>query len=186
LTPRLTWHWLPRFAAVVGLFALCGLWPTVGLAEQGYAARVTRVFDGDTVWVKPQAGGPYRKLRLLGIDAPEICQRGGETARDRLAARVLRQVVWVEEGAADTYGRGLARLQHQGDDINRWLVVSGQAWAYEWRVGEGPYAGAQKQAKRARRGVFAQANAETPRDFRRRHGPCPLPAKPGTADSTAR
>jgi len=178
-------RWPPRAAALSGLLVLTGLagllalWPAPGLAAEAYAARVTRVFDGDTVWVKPLAGGPYRKLRLDAIDAPEICQRGGETARDRLAARVLRQVVWVEEGAADTYGRGLARLQHQGDDINRWLVASGQAWAYEWRVGEGPYAGAQKQAKRARRGVFAQANVETPRDFRRRHGPCPLPERKG-------
>ena len=60
-----------------------------------YPARVTRVFDGDTLWVKPVAGGRYRKLRIDGIDAPEICQRGGAASRDALAARVLNQVVEV-------------------------------------------------------------------------------------------
>lgn len=181
MSPRLCQGWPRRLAGAVGMLVWPGLllWPVATLADQAYAARVTRVFDGDTVWVKPQAGGPYRKLRLDAIDAPEICQRGGEAARDRLAARVLRQVVWVREGAADTYGRGLAVLQHQGDDINGWLVESGMAWAYEWRVGEGPYAPAQARAQKARRGVFAQADAETPRDFRRRHGPCPSPERKG-------
>ena len=42
-----------------------------------YEARVTRVFDGDTLWVQPLDGGRYRKLRLDGLDAPEICQSGG-------------------------------------------------------------------------------------------------------------
>ena len=170
----------PRSAPLAGLLWLVGLlmlWPASGRADESYAARVTRVFDGDTVWVKPLAGGPYRKLRLDAIDAPEICQRGGEAARDRLAARVLRQVVWVKEGAADNYGRGLAQVQHQGDDINRWLVDNGMAWAYRWRVGEGPYARAQARAQKARRGLFARADAEAPRDFRRRHGPCPLPGR---------
>ena len=60
-----------------------------------YPARVTRVFDGDTLWVKPVAGGRYRKLRIDGIDAPEICQGGGAASRDALAARVLNQVVEV-------------------------------------------------------------------------------------------
>lgn len=181
MSPRLFWGWPRRLAGAACVWGLSGLllWPVATLAGEAYAARVTRVFDGDTVWVTPQAGGPYRKLRLDGIDAPEICQRGGEAARDRLAARVLRQVVWVQEGAADTYGRGLARLQHQGDDINRWLVDSGMAWAYQWRVGEGPYARVQALAQKARRGVFAKADVETPRDFRRRHGPCPLPERKG-------
>lgn len=170
----------------------CALWAPLALlvspalADEAYAARVTRVFDGDTVWVKPHAGGPYRKLRLDAIDAPEICQQGGKASRDRLAARVLRQVVWVQEGEADRYGRGLARLQHQGDDVNGWLVESGMAWAYAWRVGEGPYAPAQARAQKARLGLFARADAEPPRDFRRRHGPCPMPERPAAGERGGR
>ena len=45
----------------------CWLWCVAGLAcathaddnTDVYAARVTRVFDGDTVWVKPLAGGGF-------------------------------------------------------------------------------------------------------------------------------
>jgi micrococcal nuclease len=144
--------------------------------EDTYAARVVRVFDGDTVWVQPAGGGRWRKLRLDGIDAPEICQPGGLAARDALAARMLGDTVQVDERAADDYGRGIARLQHQGDDIGRWLVQGGQAWAHRWR-GQGPYVRDEEDARRARRGVFDDARAELPRDFRRRHGPCQNPPR---------
>lgn len=140
-----------------------------------YAARVTRVFDGDTLWVKPLQGGRYRKLRLDGIDAPEICQSGGAASRDALAARVLNQVVEVSVRQHDDYGRGIARLRHQGDDIAAWMVAHGQAWSYRWRRSLGPFKNEEAQARRARKGLFAEAAAELPREFRQRHGPCPLP-----------
>lgn len=143
-------------------------------ASERYTARVTRVHDGDTVWVQPLAGGPYRKLRLLGIDAPEICQAGGEASRDVLAGRILRQVVRVEAHGDDTYGRGLARLEQDGQDLNAWLLERGHAWA---SGGGAAYRRLQDRAQRERRGLFARPGAEPPRDFRRRHGPCPMPPR---------
>ncbi|WP_297752992.1 thermonuclease family protein [Hydrogenophaga sp.] len=143
--------------------------------EAVYAARVSRVFDGDTLWVQPLEGGRYRKLRIDGIDAPEICQEGGLAARDVLAARVLHQVVEVRVRRHDDYGRGLARLRHQGDDIGGWLVSQGVAWSYRWGRSPGPYGREEEAARRARLGVVADTSAEQPRDFRRRHGPCAWP-----------
>ena len=143
-----------------------------------YEARVTRVFDGDTLWVQPLDGGRYRKLRLDGLDAPEICQSGGEASRDALAARVLRQVVTVRERSRDDYGRALVRLQHEGDDVGAFMVLQGQAWSYRWRHSEGPFAQEERLARTQKKGVFAAPSPEPPRDFRRRHGPCPLPPRP--------
>lgn len=145
--------------------------------DEAYSARVSRVFDGDTLWVKPLAGGPYRKLRLEGIDAPEICQSGGEASRDVLARRVLNQVVEVRVRAQDDYGRGVARLKHQGDDVAAWLVSSGHAWSYRWRRSLGPFAEEETVARARKRGVFKEAEPELPRDFRQRHGPCPMPPR---------
>lgn len=143
--------------------------------ETVYAARVSRVFDGDTVWVQPLEGGRYRKLRIDGIDAPEICQAGGTASRDALAARVLNQVVAVRVRHHDDYGRGLARLMHQGDDVAAWMVAQGQAWSYRWRRSLGPFKDEEAKARQARKGLFADAAAELPREFRQRHGPCLLP-----------
>jgi micrococcal nuclease len=145
--------------------------PAWSVEPERYTARVIRVHDGDTVWVRPLAGGPHRKLRLLGIDAPEICQDGGMAARDALARRVLQQVVRIEERGDDTYGRGLARIELEGEDLNAWLVLRGLAWSYGG--GRKGYARLQARAEKERLGVFAQPRAEAPRDFRRRHGPCP-------------
>jgi len=158
-------------AAVVPLCALARDAP----APQAYEARVTRVSDGDTVWVQPLSGGRYRKLRLDGLDAPEICQSGGTESRDTLARRVLRQSVTVTERQRDDYGRGLATLEHGGADVGGWMVAQGQAWSYRWRRSLGPYQAQETLARAQRRGLFAQADAELPGAFRKRHGPCARP-----------
>lgn len=176
----------PVRAACLVVFALGLGWGSPSVAQTthasgtatpnaGYEARVTRVFDGDTLWVKPLAGGRYRKLRLDGLDAPEICQEGGAASRDALAARVLDQVVMVHVRSRDDYGRALVRLSHGGVDVGGLLVSQGHAWSYRWRHSEGAYAAQEALARAERRGLFAKADAEVPRAFRQRHGPCPLP-----------
>ncbi|MBT9550911.1 MAG: thermonuclease family protein [Hydrogenophaga sp.] len=144
-------------------------------ADGTYEARVTRVTDGDTLWVKPLTGGKYRKLRIDGLDAPEICQDGGPASKAALSARVLEKVVVVRERRRDDYGRPLVKLQLGGEDVAGWLVSEGQAWSYHWRHSNGPYAEQEDQARKSRKGLFAQERPEVPRDFRRRNGPCPWP-----------
>ncbi|WP_127803406.1 thermonuclease family protein [Hydrogenophaga sp. NH-16] len=154
--------------------------------NEAYEARVTRVPDGDTLWVKPLAGGTYRKLRLDGVDAPEICQDGGVAAREALTARLLEQTVTVTERRRDDYGRALVRLKHRGDDVAGWLVREGWAWSYRWRHSDGPFAIEEVLARKDRKGIFASAGAENPRDFRKRHGPCPMPPRSSAKDQPSR
>jgi endonuclease YncB( thermonuclease family) len=142
------------------------------LATKDFTALVTYVSDGDTLWVQPDKGGPARKLRLEGIDAPEICQPGGDASRARLAQRVLKQRVRVSIRRSDVYGRALARIGLAGEDVGAGMVRSGQAWSYRWRRDVGPYAAEEALARQSRLGLFAAAQPEIPRDFRRRHGPC--------------
>ena len=63
-----------------------------GSAQAGeiFSGQVTHVTDCDTLWVQPDGGGAARKLRLTGMDAPEICQQGGKAARDYLAQLALQ------------------------------------------------------------------------------------------------
>jgi len=138
---------------------------------------VTRVSDGDTLWLRP-APSPHErrprpvKLRLLGLDAPERCQAWGDEATAALKARVLGREVTVERRATDDYGRGLVVLRLQDEDIGAWLVAQGHAWSYGWRAHAGAYAAQERQARSARRGLFADARAIEPRVFRKQHGPC--------------
>ena len=143
-------------------------------ATDMFFARVTAVTDGDTLWVAPEDGGAPRKLRLEGMDAPEICQSGGVLARDVLRRLVAHKRVRVSVRAHDDYGRGLARI-HLGDqDIGAAMVRSGQAWSSRWRRSLGPYAAEESVARQAKIGLFSATAPELPRDFRQRHGSCYL------------
>jgi micrococcal nuclease len=167
MTRRITaaWH-----AALLAL-AACALPATGHAAARSFQGTVTHVSDGDTLWVRPVTGGRPRAVRLLGVDAPELCQPFGEQARHALAQRVLRQPVTVQGERQDDYDRLLARVAVDGQDLGRWLVAGGHAWSYRWRHDPGPYAAEQVRARQARRGLWAQAAVE-PRSFRRSHGPC--------------
>jgi micrococcal nuclease len=92
---------------------------------------VTFVFDGDTIAVTT-----FGRVRLLGIDAPEI-GRGfdtaapfGREARDRLTGMILHRWVRLErEGpAVDAYNRHLAYVMREdGVCVNAELVRDGLA-----------------------------------------------------------
>jgi micrococcal nuclease len=139
-----------------------------------FTGTVTRVPDGDTLWVRADEGGPPHRLRLDGIDAPEICQPGGQAAREALAQRILHHRVVVLQRRQDDYGRGLARIQLEagGEDLGARMVREGWAWSYRYRDHPGIYAAEERQARAARRGLFADPQAERPRSFRLRHGSC--------------
>ena len=152
--------------------ALCLVWALLlcSGAAQALSGVVTRVADGDTLWVRPADGKPI-KVRLQGIDAPERCQPWGEQARAALAARVLHRQVAVRTRAYDDYRRAIAHVELNGEDVAAWMVREGHAWSYRYRRSLGPYAEQEQQARAARRGLFAQAAIE-PRVFRKTHGPC--------------
>jgi micrococcal nuclease len=141
-------------------------------AKNLYSGVVSHVTDGDTLWVQPATGGAPRKLRIDGVDAPEICQTGGEAARVWLSQQVLGKHVEVAVRRNDVYGRGLAKIRVTGKDLGATMVGAGQAWSYRWRRDAGPYAAEEAKARALRQGLFALDRPELPRDFRKRHGSC--------------
>jgi endonuclease YncB( thermonuclease family) len=148
-------------------------WGSLALAASGagWPGRVTHVTDGDTLWVQPLQGGAVRRIRIDGIDAPEICQVYGEVSRRALAERVQGQLVVVQGRRKDDYGRLLARIHLQGEDIGQWMVLAGHAWSYRHQRSAGPYAAQEALAREQRLGLW-QGRAMPPRTFRRRHGSC--------------
>ena len=154
------------------LLAVFVLVSSCAQSKDMFTAQVTRVSDGDTVWVQSDSGGQRFQLRLEGIDAPEICQAGGDASRAALQALTAHRTLEVTVRAHDDFGRGLARLTFRGQDIGAEMVRTGQAWSYRWRSSMGPYASEEKLARLERRGLFSQDGAQLPRDFRKQHGTC--------------
>jgi micrococcal nuclease len=132
--------------------------------KPGYSYyKVDKVYDGDTV--KLEDG---RKIRLLGINTPEVQHRnqateaGGETAKrwltDKLKTQKVRLVTDVEQ--TDKYKRTLAYLITENKEhINVQLVERGLAAVNIYPpnllyVNELVEAG--KQAEQAKRGIWQQ------------------------------
>lgn len=152
--------------------------------------QVSWVSDGDTLWLRPDAGqnlGQIRlqkgrlKLRLHGIDAPEICQAWGSEARAALQAKTTGLGVRAQLLQRDSYGRWLARIYIESAgqaelNLNAWLVSQGHAWDYAWGNSRSQrYALQQAQARTAKRGLWqdsAMGSAMPPWQFRRQHGSC--------------
>ena len=172
-------------AALLAASAALAAWPQgVRAAEHGappetWAAVVTYVVDGDSIWVRSTERRSRVKLRLLGIDAPEVCQSQGPQASAALRQLALNQPVRVTVRARDRYGRALATVERAADglDLSHAMVAGGWAWADRFGGHQAALEEQEAVARAAQRGVFGTAAApESPSDFRRRHGAC-KPAK---------
>lgn len=105
-----------------------------------YRAHVTKVYDADTVTVDIDLGFDVvlkdQKLRLLGINAPEM--RGeektqGTISRDALSARIMDKDIKIitYKDKKGKYGRWLAEIFLDGENLNEWLLNEGYAVKYE-------------------------------------------------------
>ena len=147
------------FVMFAALFAALCTWAAT------ISGTVTRVSDGDTVWVTDSQR--YRhKIRLLDIDAPESSQTFGAESTARLKALVFGKIVSVEYSERDQYGRVLGTIWLDGKDINLQMVREGMAWRYHYSKNE-KYAAAQSVARTARAGLWASQKAQDPWAFRK-------------------
>lgn len=109
-----------------------------------FAATVTRIVDGDTLWVEVAETaeqdvepGAELKVRLLRIDAPETARDGqpAECLADEATVRLRRLVPVGSRVVAaydvekqDRFGRELLHLwNEQGSWVNGRMVLSGSA-----------------------------------------------------------
>ena len=137
----------------------------VGTANADFTGEVVGVTDGDTVTVLRDRE-PV-KVRLTEIDAPERKQPFGQRSRQHLADLVFRKDVLVVERGKDRYGRTLGRLKLGAVDANEEQIRSGMAWVYDKYVVDRSLYGLQDEAKRARRGLWADPEPVPPWEWRR-------------------
>ena len=91
-----------------------------------HAQRVLDVHDGDSITI--ENGKPKKmKVRIWGIDTPELKQAQGDEAGAILRKRLLDKDVQLE-CVAKHYRRDVCRVKHAGEDIGEWMVRSGWAW----------------------------------------------------------
>lgn len=108
-----------------------------------YAAKVTRVIDGDTIVADVDLGfNTWRhneRLRLAGIQTPEKGAEGHDEALEALAGRISGRDVFICTVKAKRsgkevrggFGRYLATVHFENESINQWLLDEGYAIPYE-------------------------------------------------------
>lgn len=136
----------------------------------GVIAGFPRVVDGDSLEV---AG---HRIRLFGIDAPEGRQdcrdaQGhtyacGRDARSALAAAIGGQSVSCKP-VGESYDRNVSLCTVNGRDLSEAMVRSGHALELR-RFSNGRYADAEREARNARRGLWA-GDFERPSQWRQDH-----------------
>jgi endonuclease YncB( thermonuclease family) len=131
--------------------------------------RVETVHDGDTVTCLDESG-LRQKIRLVGIDAPELDQPHGRVSRDALRGKIGGGVR-VESQGRDQHGRLLGRLFVGDRDINLEMVADGHAWAFTGFSRDGPFDAAEASARSAARGLWANPAAISPSRWRQAHPP---------------
>ncbi len=135
---------------------------------------VVKVADGDTLTI--ESNGKQEKIRLCGIDSPEKGQPLGGEAKQTLENMALGKQVAFIPVEQDRYGRTVAEVFVLGEPerfINGDLVQAGLAYHYAQYSGKCPnrdaIADAETIAKSKRAGVWADARAVKPWDYRKIH-----------------
>ena len=146
--------------------------PPPPAGSQTLAGRVVRIADGDTITVLDATNTQYR-IRLSGIDAPELHQAFGSRSKQNLSDWVFGKDVTVEYYKTDQYGRLVGKIIVNGQDINLEQVKAGMAWHYkEYEREQSPedrelYARAEDEARAQHRGLWQDPNPVEPSQFRR-------------------
>jgi micrococcal nuclease len=171
-------------AAFLVLFSVCPAFAYEALViacHDGDTVRVRRLDDPvvdvkddlsdvlKTIRVHTIENECVEKIRLAGIDAPELAQPFGIESRNFLEQLVLGQKVEVEERALDRYGRKVAELTTTGGvDVNHRLVQNGLAWCYpSFAKKDKELFSLEARARENAIGLWAAPNPEPPWVFRK-------------------
>ena len=100
-----------------------------GMPEELDYGTVEKVVDGDTI-VFQRIGAKTQRVRLADIDTPELDQPWGIEAKAALKNWAEKRRGEVRIVDTDRYGRLVATLWIDGENINRRLVAEGHAWVY--------------------------------------------------------
>lgn len=157
------------------IFALSILCAACGGQKDGHFAvkpvqvvgECLYVYDGDTVLMN--MNGEKRKIRLYGIDAPELSQEFGDKSRALLSRLIEKQRITVNVMGEDRYGRAIGVIYIGGLDINAVMLKNGAAWHYKDYDKSVEYAELESLARKERLGLWATRSIMAPWEYRKQN-----------------
>lgn len=135
----------------------------------GYSAYCVAVIDGDTIKVKTK--GTEQKIRLYGIDCPELDQPFGSQAKNKTKKLIQNKRVKIQVLDKDRYGRLVALVSTKTFILQEELLKSGLAVVYpmfckmpicsKWQQLE-------EQAKEQKKGIWKSKHTAFPWEWRKK------------------
>lgn len=161
---------IAALALLLGTIAYC-----FAISDQ-YLGTCVGIIDGDTVTVADE-GQQLHRIRIIGLDEPELAQPYGHVAKEVLAKLLLHKEIHVLPAGVDKYDRELAVLRYDSVvgqiDVAETMISFGHAFSYG-----GKHYKAQEYAAEHRLGVWSDVRyQERPWLYRRRMA---LPQRPTT------
>ena len=151
-------YYLRKLVRTAGYFGAAFLLTTQCWA---FPARCVGVIDGDTILI--QHWNKAEIVRIYGIDAPESGQRYGHQATMALMRLVYLKPIEIDPVSGKSYGRMVARVHCEGQDISEVMIEQGAAW---WYSHFAPYdkrlERAEFRAARDGRGLWQEENPQAP------------------------
>ncbi len=178
-------HRAPGLAS--SAFVLCFTLFSASVCSETLTGKVVYVADGDSISV--QDAGARHRVRLEGIDAPELEQPYGRRAKQRLFGFLYDKTVSVAVTKYDEHGRIVGKVMVASLDacpdgsngcpktLDAGLsqITVGLAWWYRYYAAEQDvqdrhrYEFAEFEAKSKKAGLWADDNPVTPWQWRRKN-----------------
>lgn len=152
----------------IALLLLLLLLTNSASATEVLSGKVVHIADGDTITILDSSRSQH-KIRLYGIDTPEIGQAFGKTAQKFTAKLTANEIAHVVSLDTDRYGRTVGIIVVNGVNVNQSIIEAGYAWHYgkyckepfcdEWLKLE-------KRARYLKKGLWADSEAKAPWEWR--------------------
>jgi endonuclease YncB( thermonuclease family) len=149
----------------VSALALLALVFVLNVSAKTIKGKVVSVYDGDTFTLLDDAKKEH-KVRLNGIDCPEMNQDYGETARKFTHLKILLKFVTVEYSDKDKYGRILGDVVVDSVNLAEELIKNGLAWHYKKYNNSQRLDSLENYARKERINIWSVDNPVAPWDFR--------------------
>ena len=133
-----------------------------------FTAPVIGISDGDTI--KVLQDGVSKRIRLWGIDCPEMKQAFGTRAKQFTGDLAFGKTVTLRVHDVDRYGRQVAEIiLPDGRNLNQEIVRAGFAWWYrQYARHDKELERLEGEAKAAKLGLWVDKDPMPPWEFRRR------------------
>lgn len=136
------------------------------IATNVFNAKVVKVTDGDTIVVLTDKNEQV-KVRLEGVDCPELKQAFGMKAKQATSDLCFNKRVRVVKSGKDRYGRTLAFVYVGKVSVNKELIKRGMAWHYKKYSKDPELAKLEVLARKANVGLWGQGKAVAPWAWRK-------------------